>query len=142
MKTFITGQRRGLGAALAQRYELVSSLEECELFINCKHDSWSQVEWLYRACALSKRTISISSNSADLPKKQPWMYAIEKLALDAANEQLFYQGHWVTSVRFGYFDSPRVAHVDQPKMSIKACCETIDWIIQHPYRIKEITVCP
>ena len=43
MKFFITGIRRGLGKAL---YDLcdttVDSLEECDVFINCKHDGFEQ----------------------------------------------------------------------------------------------------
>ena len=67
---------------------------------------------------------------------------IEKAALDIANNQLFYQGVNTTIVRFGYFDSPRVANVEDKKMSIEYCVEVIDWILQQPHRVKDITVVP
>ena len=42
MKFYITGTRRGLGEALKQKYDTVSTLEECDIFINCKHDGLSK----------------------------------------------------------------------------------------------------
>lgn len=142
MKYFITGTRRGLGEALSDLYGNCESLEECDVFINCKHDGFSQVELLYKAAELNKRIINIGSNSPDGIKKKPHKYAIEKAALDKANEQLFYQGVNTTIVRFGYFDSPRVEKVQDKKMSIEYCCLVIHWILQQPHRVKDITVCP
>jgi len=39
MKFYITGTRRGLGKALSERFTTVNSLEECDVFINCKHNN-------------------------------------------------------------------------------------------------------
>ena len=142
MKYYITGKRRGLGESLKHKYLTVDNLEECDIFINCKHDGFSQVELLYQAAELNKRIINISSNSGDGIKSKPHIYAVEKNALDKANEQLFYQGVNTTSVRFGYFDSPRVEQINKKKMSIDYCVSIIDWILQQPHRVKEITVCP
>ena len=142
MKFFITGTRRGLGAALLDYYGNCNSLEECEVFINCKHDGFKQVELLYEAAELDKRIINIGSNSPDQSKSRPHIYQIEKFALDKANEQLFYQGINTTIVRFGYFDSPRVQDIDAKKMSIDYCCSVINWVLNQPHRIKDITVCP
>ena len=141
---YITGTRRGLGAALQEKYGNCNSLEECDIFINCKHEygEFSQSKLLYRAAELNKRIINIGSNSPDQSKKQPHIYQVEKFALDKANEQLFYQGIETTNVRFGYFDSPRVADVTDKKMSIEYCVSIIDWVLQQPHRVKEITVCP
>ena len=141
-KYYITGVRRGLGKALVDLYGNCESLEDCDVFINCKHDGFSQVELLYKAAALNKRIINIGSNSPDQSKQQPHIYQIEKAALDKANNQLFYQGVDTTIVRFGYFDSPRVEFVKDKKMSIEYCCEVIDWILKQPHRVKDITVCP
>ena len=77
-----------------------------------------------------------------MSKSRPHIYQIEKLALDKANEQLFYQGIDTTIVRFGYFDSPRVQGIDAKKMSIDYCCSVINWVLDQPHRIKDITVCP
>ena len=142
MKYYITGKRRGLGKALSETYDTVETMEECDVFINCKHDGFKQVELLYQAAELNKRIINIGSNSPDETKRVKHIYAVEKLALDKANHQLFYQGVNTTIVRFGYFDSPRVAHIDANKMSINYCVEIIDWVLKQPHRVKEITVCP
>ena len=142
MKYYITGSKRGLGQALNILYDTVDNLEDCDVFINCKHNKFEQVELLFRAAELNKKIINIGSNSPDQNKKQPHIYQIEKSALDKANEQLFYQGVDTTIVRFGYFDSPRVAGIDAPKMSIEYCVSIIDWILDQPHRVKDITVCP
>ena len=142
MKYYITGSKRGLCQALNILYDTVDNLEDCDVFINCKHNKFEQVELLFRAAELNKKIINIGSNSPDQNKKQPHIYQIEKSALDKANEQLFYQGVDTTIVRFGYFDSPRVAEIDAPKMSIEYCVSIIDWILDQPHRVKDITVCP
>jgi hypothetical protein len=142
MNFYITGTRRGLGKHLYEKYNCVNELEKCDIFINCKHDGFSQVDLLYQAAELNKRIINIGSNSPDGIKKKPHIYAVEKAALDKANEQLFYQGVNTTIVRFGYFDSPRVADIDEPKMSIEYCASIIDWILDQQHRIKDITICP
>lgn len=142
MKYYITGKRRGLGKALSEKYENCESLEECDIFINCKHDGFSQVELLYKAAKLNKRIINISSNSGDGNKKQPHKYAIEKAALDKANEQLFYQGVDTTCLRFGYFNTPRVEQITEKKMPLDYVVGVVVWVIDQPYRIKDLTVTP
>lgn len=140
MKYYITGNRRGLGKALQDKYGNCQNLEECDIFINCKHNGFEQVNLLYKAADLNKRVINIGSNSPDQSKKVPWPYQAEKAALDVANNQLFYQGINTTIVRFGYFNSPRVAHIDAPKLSLDYCVSIIDWILKQPHRIKDITI--
>ena len=142
MLYFITGTRRGLGQALSICYDTVDTLEECDVFINCKHNGFEQVELLYKAAELKKRIINIGSNSPDQRRDIIRTYPAEKAALDYANDQLFYLGVDTTIVRFGYFDSPRVAHIDKPKMTISYCVSVIDWILDQPHRVKEITVSP
>lgn len=142
MKFYITGTRRGLGQALEEKYGNCGSLEECDVFINCKHNDFEQVNLLYKAAQLNKRIINISSNSGDGNKKTPHPYAVHKAALDKANEQLYYQGVDTTSVRFGYFDSPRVSFVKEAKMSIEYCVEVIDWVLNQPHRVKDLTITP
>jgi len=142
MKFYITGIRRGLGKALSEKYNTVDDLKDCDVFINCKHDGFSQVNLLYEASKLNKKIINIGSNSSDGIKKYSHLYAIEKTALEKANEQLFYQNIDTTIVKFGYFDSPRVAHIEDKKMSIDYCVSIIEWILNQPHRIKDITICP
>jgi hypothetical protein len=142
MKFYITGTRRGLGKELLARYGSCDSLEECDIFINCKHEGFQQVELLYEAAELNKKIINIGSNSGDGIKNKFHKYAIEKAALDKANEQLFYQGVNTTVLRFGYFDTERVSHVKEKKMSLDDVIEVIEWVLFSTVRIKEITVCP
>lgn len=141
-KFFITGIRRGLGEALKNRYGCVDSLEDCDIFINCKHDKFEQINLLYQAADLNKKIINIGSNSPDQDKHQPWPYAIQKAALDKANHQLFYQGVDTTIIRFGYFDSPRVSHIDAKKIDLQYCVDIVEWTLKQPYRVKEITITP
>jgi hypothetical protein len=142
MKFYITGTRRGLGKALQEFLPTVNTLEECDVFINCKHNGFEQVELLYKAAELKKKIINIGSNSPDQDKDKPHIYQIEKAALDKANHQLFYQGVDTSIVRFGYFDSERVSHIDAPKIELDYVIEIILWVLQQPHRVKEITVCP
>lgn len=142
MKYFITGTRRGLGKALEEKYGNCDSLEECDIFINCKHEGFSQIEMLYKSAELNKKIINIGSNSGDGIKKHRHLYAIEKSALDKANEQLFYQGVNTTVLRLGYFDSERVSHIKEPKMSLEYVVNLVDWVLEQPHRIKDLTILP
>lgn len=141
-KFYITGTKRGLGQALEKIYGNCESLEECDVFINCKHDGFKQVELLYKAAELHKKIINIGSNSPDTTKKTSHIYQIEKAALDIANNQLFYIGVDTTVLRFGWFDSPRVSDVNETKMSIDYCVKVIDWAIKQPHRVKDLTITP
>jgi NAD(P)-dependent dehydrogenase (short-subunit alcohol dehydrogenase family) len=142
MKFYITGTRRGLGKALENKYGNCGNLEECDIFINCKHEGFEQVKLLYKAAELNKKIINISSNSGDGNKSYPHLYAVQKNAIDKANEQLFYQGINTTSVRFGYFDTERVAHINENKMPLDYVVGVIEWIIEQPHRVKDITITP
>ena len=144
MTYFITGTRRGLGEALSIFYDTVDTLEECDVFINCKHNGFEQVELLYKAAELNKKIINIGSRASDgiLKKNNRFLYAVQKSALDKANEQLYYQGVDTTIIRFGRFDSPRVDHGTKLKMSVEYCVSVVSWVVKQPYRVKELTVGP
>lgn len=144
MKVHITGTRRGLGKALVEIYGNVS-LEECDVFINCKHNGFEQVEMLYKATDLNKRVISIGSYASDFvfhPHKPKFNYAVEKKALRDANSALFDHSKDVTCINFGYFDTERIEHLDVEKMPVDYCCGIIAWVLDQPYRVKELTICP
>jgi len=140
MKYYITGTRRGLGAALRDYYGCTETLEECDVFINCKHDGFQQVELLYQAAKLGKRIINIGSLASDYTYM--YRYGVEKKALREANHHLFDTGVQTTIVNFGYIDTESQRHKDVPKMPVDYCCSIIHWILQQPYNVKEITVCP
>ena len=140
MKYYITGTRRGLGEALAKQLHTVDTLEECDVFINCKFDRFDQVFLLYEAARLNKRIINISSNTAD--RRNHTMYAVYKNALDDLNDRLYYEGIATTSIRFGFFDTPRVAHVNKRKMPVQYCIDVIKWVLDQPYIVKDLTITP
>ena len=144
MKFYITGTRRGLGKVLSEKYNTVDNLQDCDVFINCKHDGFQQVELLYKAAELNKRIINIGSAGSDWLKghKDYYRYGLEKKTLKDANDQLFYQGVDTCIINFGYFDTPRVEHIAKKKMSVDYCLSIIEWILNQPHRVKEITVCP
>ena len=144
---YITGTRRGLGKALQNKYGNCNSLKECDIFINCKHNGFEQVDLLYEAAKLNKlrydldilKVINIGSHASDFTYLHK--YAVEKKALREANHQLFIQGLNTTCINFGYIDTERVSNKDVEKMSINQAVEVVDWVINNPLRIKEITAC-
>tara|TARA_Y100000004_G_scaffold159379_1_gene186221 strand:- start:1295 stop:1723 length:429 start_codon:yes stop_codon:yes gene_type:complete len=137
---YITGTRRGLGKALQDWYGNCNSLESCDIFINCKHDKFEQVELLYKAAELNKRIINIGSHASDFTYK--YRYAIEKKALRDANHQLFCEGINTTCVNFGYIDTESQRDKQVEKMSVDQAVYIIDWILNQPFKIKEITLTP
>lgn len=139
-KYYITGIRRGLGKALVKKYGCVDRLEDCDIFINCKHDKFDQVRLLYKAAAMKKTIINIGSLASDYVFRGE--YSIEKKTLRDANDYLWTTGINTTCINFGYIDTERVAHKDVEKMSVDYCVSVIDWILQQPYCIKELTVAP
>jgi len=60
MKYYITG---GLCEVLAKKYGNCDSLEECDVFINCKHDGYQPVVLLYKTAEMDNRIINIRYNS-------------------------------------------------------------------------------
>jgi len=139
-KFYITGTRRGLGKALEKKYGNVDNLEDCDIFINCKHDGFDQVRLLYKAAGQGKRIINIGSLASYVPALG--LYSIEKKALRDANHALYTKGCKTTCVNFGYIDTERVAHKSVNKMPIDYCVTVIDWILSQPYIVKEITIAP
>ncbi len=144
MKYYITGTRRGLGKALEQKYGNCNSLEECDIFINCKHDGFSQIELLYKAAELNKIIINIGSVASDWTKgkNKKFRYAIEKKALKNVNDQLFYEGIETSIINFGYIETESQSHITQNKISLEYAVYVIDWILRQEHRIKEISIIP
>tara|TARA_B100000683_G_scaffold147346_1_gene142823 strand:+ start:1131 stop:1556 length:426 start_codon:yes stop_codon:yes gene_type:complete len=138
MKYFITGTRRGLGKALSDKYGTVNTLEECDIFINCKHKGFDQIELLYKAAELGKKIINIGSHASDYTFNMK--YAVEKKALREANHQLFSDGVKTTCINFGYIDTESQKDKQVKKMSLEYAVGIVDWILQQPHSIKEITV--
>ena len=140
MKFYITGIRRGLGKALSEKYNTVDNLNDCDVFINCKHNGFEQVELLYKAAKLKKRIINIGSHASDYTYL--YRYGVEKKALREANHQLFTDGVNTTILNFGYIDTESQKDKDVSKMSVDYCVSIIEWILNQPHKIKDITICP
>ena len=146
-KFYITGIRRGLGKALHDFYSpnVVKNMKECDIFINCKHDQFDQVNQLHLAIHRGKRVINIGSLASDWvynPDKVWNIYATEKKALRDASNAFFDHGKDTCVVNFGYIDTESQEGHDKPKMSVDYAVGIIDWIINQPHRVKEITVTP
>ena len=138
MKYFITGTRRGLGKSLVEKYGNCENLKSCDIFIHCKHNGFEQVELLYQAAELNKRIVTIGSHASDYTFR--YRYAIEKKSLREANHHLFTEGIHTTCVNFGYIDTESQKNKNVSKMPVDYAVSIIDWILQQPYKIKEITV--
>jgi hypothetical protein len=96
---------------------------------------------LYKAAELNKRIINIGSRASDgiLKNKSRFSYAVQKSALDKANELLYYQGIDTSIIKFAGFDSPSNTST-KPKMTIAYCVSIVDWVLNQPYRVKELTI--
>jgi len=116
----------------------VNTLEECDVFINCKHNGFEQVEMLYKAAKLDKRIINIGSHASDFTYLHE--YAVEKKALREANAMMFIKGIKTTCLNFGYIDTERSAHKEVEKMSIDYIIEVIEWVLLQPHSVKELTI--
>ena len=101
MRYYITGTRRGiLGAFITNLPELntganriVDNLDDCDIFINCKHDGFSQVDLLYEVESKGKKVISIGSADYLIGYtviKTFTNTVLKKFTLRNANDQLYY----------------------------------------------------
>jgi NAD(P)-dependent dehydrogenase (short-subunit alcohol dehydrogenase family) len=166
MKIAITGHTSGLGKALYEFYTsipydkviglsrsngfdinnptpILDAIQGFDVFINNAYDGFEQVNLLYELIQGFKgRIINISSNSSDGIKNKVWPYSVHKAALDKANQQLFHNGYNVTNIKFGYLDTPKVEHINEPKIDLTDAINTIDTIIDSDQRIETITVLP
>ena len=99
MKYFITGTRRGLGKALLDKYGTVNKLEDCDIFINCKHDGFSPSRTFVPSGRVRKTNYKHRIHASDYTFN--FKYAVEKKALREAN-QLFPDGIKTTCINFGH----------------------------------------
>lgn len=145
-KFYITGCETGLGKAIADKYGSVDHIEQCDIFINNRHDGFDQVRLLYKASKLNKTIINIGSLASDWTIKPFGIinptYPIEKKALRDVNEQLFYQGVNTCIINFGWIDTYMSREYDGQKMTVDYCVSVIEWILSQPHRVKEISVGP
>jgi hypothetical protein len=56
---------------------------------------------------------------------------------------MFDNGYQCTCLNLGYFNSERMAHITEyNKMSMKSVLDTIEFVLLHPHRVKEMTITP
>lgn len=85
-----------------------------------------------------KMIINISSNSGDsLQRSAPHEYSIWKRAVDNACLAIHSMEHKcrVINFKFGYVDTPRVEHIDKPKLTIEQVVDKIIWAMYLPDNI-------
>lgn len=165
MKVAVTGHTSGIGKAIYNRYKpnvcgfsrtngyditkdkwkIIKDSKECDIFINNAQQEFAQTEMLY---ALAKnfhgKIINIGSTSKDWTKghKKNYRYSVEKLTLNNANDQLFWEGVDTCIINPGFVDTPMIRKFDFKKMDPEYIVDVIEWVISQPYRVKEVSVCP
>jgi len=156
-KFVITGHTSGIGKAIFDKFggvglsratlfdiskhDIKSYLKDCDVFVNNAYDNqhpWAQTKMLYQA--KESRQIVIGSNTTDQSKNKPHPYQSAKLALENSCNQLFYLGYNITLIKLGYVDTPRVSKITDKKMDATYVANLIEWILQQPYKIKEISI--
>lgn len=137
MKFFITGTRRGLGKALQDRFGNCDSIDECDIFINCKDED--QVERLHYAAERGKRIINIGSHASDFSFKFP--YGLRKKYLRDASNMHYFNGVHSTVINFGYIDTESQEGKNVKKMSVDYAVSVVEWVLNQPHPVKEITIC-
>ena len=138
----IQGFSRELGYDIARDAEkIVAEASGADIFINNAHSGFTSVQLLYMIFEKwreqDKIIINISSDSGDGSKDFVHPYAVAKAALDKAVEQLqnVRSRCRVVNLRPGYVDTPRVAHVQAPKMAAVTVAEMVQWVLAQPPEI-------
>ena len=132
------------------RTRIIGEVSDCNEFINNAYADIAQILLLYELYdswrEQDKLILNISSNSSDAIKIKPHIYSVYKTALDKASQQLSYEKSkcQVCNLRFGWIDTPRVQHVDSPKITTDDACDIIDMVIKSSASgmITELTILP
>lgn len=96
----------------SDRKQMIESISNCDVFINCAQSGFSQTDVLYEVFKewqdQKKMIINIGSNARDFTSRdRPYKYSVEKSALNLASKQLGRCGICrVSTVDFGYLVRP------------------------------------
>jgi hypothetical protein len=161
VKLVITGHTSGIGRKIYNHYggiglskstgfdisidDIVPHLQSADIFINNAYDKnnpWAQTDILYKSVNKCNRIICIGSNTTDEQKDWIHPYQAAKQALETACNQLFYQGHNITLIKFGLVDTPMVESINAKKIGTEDVITYLQFIINSPYKIPSITVVP
>jgi len=134
---YVTGKQRGLGKYWSDHYLTTDNPEEADIIFNCEHEKQMRILHEY---GKTHRVITIGSHASDFPYKSK--YHAMKYGIRMLSGKLWDEGYNTTCINFGYFESPRAAHKQVPKMKLSEVEDVIMWVIQSQHRIKEITISP
>lgn len=166
MKIVITGTTSGLGLSCKNyfhnynvielnrpQYDLDKNLNDFvfdnfDVYINNAYSNWAQVDLLYRLFEKNKdrdcKIINIGSVCADKTYDKVYPYAIHKLALDAACNQLqqIDSRCRIIHLKLGRMQTPMTIHRLGPKLDTMQISQQIDYIIKmdNSIVIKELTI--
>jgi NADP-dependent 3-hydroxy acid dehydrogenase YdfG len=166
MKLIITGTTSGLGLSCKNyfhnhniielnrpQYDLDKNLNDFvfdnfDVYINNAYSNWAQVDLLYRLFEKNKdrdcKIINIGSVCADRTYDKVYPYAIHKLALAAACNQLqqIDSRCRIIHLKLGRMQTPMTIHRPNPKLDTTQISQQIDYIIKmdNSIVIKELTI--
>lgn len=152
----ITGHTSGIGKAIFDKFggiglsrstgfniltdSIISHITPDTIFINNAFDildPYAQIRLLYESYQVAKQVICIGSNTP-----YSGIYKTSKDALSVACTDLFYAGYNVTNLRFGKVDTPFQDSYHGSKISTQTVVNTIDYILNTPERIQDISIRP
>lgn len=144
----VIGLSRTTGYDIRQPQPIVEAARDADVFVNNAHHGFAQVELTYQMAGAwsahpDKRILVMGSVSADGIKPGEGRYAITKQALDGAVEQLQANPAMkcqISTIRFGFTDTPRVARFLVPKMTPQEVAQECLHIITSPLWIKRVDV--
>ena len=116
---------------------------DADIFINCEHIGFQQVRLFDRFFNLWKNNkdkyiINISSRAAQPNISKGFLYASEKAALNHYTNNTVYNSDKlcrVTTLNLGL-----MAHKTLPSVSYQDVLNTINWLLESPLEIPDITV--
>jgi NADP-dependent 3-hydroxy acid dehydrogenase YdfG len=166
MKIIITGTTSGLGLTCKNyfsnynvvelnrpTYDLDKNLEDFvfndfDVYINNAYSNWTQIDLLYKLFEKNKdrscKIINVGSVCSDRTYDKVYPYAIHKLALDAACNQLqqIDSKCKIVHLKLGRMRTPMTAHRPEPKIDTAIIAKQIDYIIKmdNSVVIKELSI--
>ena len=145
MKVSITNSKRGLGKELSTRFDNVIEgfSDDCDVFINNRHNSFNQTKLLMEAFDKWKYTgktiVNIGSRSKYSNISKGYMYSTSKAALNHLSNNLRLNSDKTCRI----IDiNPGLLESDLPSLSYKEIADIVVWCINQPKHIEvgEISV--
>lgn len=156
MKFVITGHTSGIGKAIYEQFgglglsksfgfditkdSIIPFIDQNTCFINnafTVEDPFAQTKLLYESYKIAKKVICIGSNTP-----YAGMYKTSKDSLSTACNDLFLEGYDITILKFGKVDTPYQDKYHGDKISISTIVKTLEFVLNTPERIGEISIRP